>query len=223
MPYWIDCSIFSQSGKTCPWLVLLGRQFTGFENNNSNENIGNEGDDWCQWFWFERESAALCLIQIGTVDWLAGRRCRRSGEVFYSSKADWKRTLCIICIQGTFSLLPPQGGDWGGAYCLSSISHFAFFQIHISGFSRTKVFCNWIFLFDAIKYKSATACSKVGLASGAKDNSSEAHFFATSPKPRWIDSHFYDVSRKNVRIQFFFETFDCFNIEICFNIETGKW
>ena len=26
---------------------------------------------------------------------------------------------------------------------------------------------------------------KVGLASGAKDNSSEAHFFATSPKPRW--------------------------------------
>ena len=149
MPYWIDCSIFSQSGKTCPWLVLLGRQFTGFENNNSNENIGNEGDDWCQWFWFERESAALCLIQIGTVDWLAGRRCRRSGEVFYSSKADWKRTLCIICIQGTFSLLPPQGGDWGGAYCLSSISYFAFFQIHISGFSRTKVSCK-NFPFDAI-------------------------------------------------------------------------
>ena len=99
------------------------------------------------------------------------------------------------------------------AFCLLSNTYFRIL--------KNQSFLQLIFSFWC--YKSATAFSKVGLASGAKDNSSEAHFFATSPKPRWIDSHFYDVSRKNVRIQFFFETFDCFNIEICFNIETGKW
>ena len=32
---------------------------------------------------------------------------------------------------------------------------------------------------------------QVGLASGANDNSSEAHFFATSPKPRWTNALLY--------------------------------
>ena len=36
-----------------------------------------------------------------------------------------------------------------------------------------------------ILFRSKMCFFKVGLASGAKDNSSEAHFFATSPKPRW--------------------------------------
>ena len=71
IPYWIDCSIFSQSGKTCPWLVLLGRQFTGFENNNSNENIGNEGDDWCQWFCLREKVPHFAWFRLERlIDWL---------------------------------------------------------------------------------------------------------------------------------------------------------
>ena len=43
-------------------------------------------------------------------------------------------------------------------------------------------------LSQCIKHPNSNLKLQVGLASGANDNSSDAHFFATSPKPRWTIS-----------------------------------